>query len=87
MLVTPAGIVMLVSAAAFWNALLPMLASWLSDSNVTVSSDVAPPNATSPMLVTLAGMVMLVSDVASTNAKLPMLVTLAGMVMLVSDVA
>ena len=39
------------------------------------------------MLVTLAGIVMLVSDVAPWNAYSPMLVTLAGIVMLVSDVA
>ena len=63
-----------------------MLVSWLPDPNVTVLSDVAPANAPSPMLVTLAGMSMLVSA-EPTNAASPMLVTLSGMVMLVSAVA
>ena len=40
-------------------------------------------NATSPMLVTLLGMVMLVRLVQPENAQSPMLVTLLGMVMLV----
>ena len=39
------------------------------------------------MLVTLAGMLMLVSKYVFANAKSPMLVTLSGMMMLVSSVA
>ena len=44
---------------------------------------VQPPNAPSPMLVTLAGMVTLVSPVQLSNASFPMLVTLPGIVTLV----
>ena len=59
---------------------MPMVVSWLPDSNVTVVSAVAFRNAEGPMLVTLAGIVMLPSDVADSNAPSPMVVTLAGMV-------
>jgi hypothetical protein len=59
---------MLVSEVAPVNAKLPMLASWLSDSNVTVVSDVVPLNVAAPMLVTPAGMVMLASAVVPANA-------------------
>ena len=57
-----------------------MLVSLLPDPKLTVARDSANANALSPMLVTLAGMVILVRLSAFRNAPSPMLVTLAGMV-------
>ena len=55
-------------------------------SKVTLVSEVHQANASSPIEVTLSGMVMLVSDLQLKNASLPMEVTLLPMVTLVSDV-
>ena len=43
------------------------------------------PKASSPMLATVFGMLMIVSELHRANAHSPMLVTLSGMLMLVSD--
>jgi len=64
MVVTPAGMVMLVRAAAFSKAPLPMVVSALSASKDTVASNVHPEKALLPMVVTPAGMVMIVKAVA-----------------------
>ena len=58
MLVTLAGIVIVVKADAEWNAKSPILLRDESASNVIVVKAVAPWNALLPMLVTLDGMVM-----------------------------
>ena len=64
-----------------------MLVSWLGVSNVTVESALALRKVPFPMLVTPAGIVMLVSEIAPLNAQVPMLVTVVGIVMLVSEIA
>ena len=85
MVVTPAGIVIEVSALAPSNALFPMEFSWLPGEKVTVASLLASLNVPSPMVVTPAGMVMAVNEVALWNAEFPMLVTLEGRFMEVSE--
>ena len=44
-------------------------------------SELQPPNASSPMFVTLLGIAMEVSESQPQNAEFPMLVTLLGIVM------
>ena len=44
-----------------------------------------PPNALSPMLITLLGMIILVREVQHQNALSPMVVTQLGMVTLVRE--
>jgi ABC-type uncharacterized transport system permease subunit len=55
-----------------------MLVSWLLGSNVTEASELVFLNAQSSIVITLAGIVMLVSELAPENALSPMLVTPAG---------
>ena len=61
--VTLAGIVMVVSAVASLKAFCPMVFSLLPRANVTVLSAVASLKAHSPIDVTLAGIVILVRAV------------------------
>ena len=65
-----------------------MLASSRSSegfSTLTLFKDLQPAKATTPMLVTLFGIVMLVKEEHLAKALSPMLVTLFGIVMLVKD--
>ena len=64
--------VMAVSALAFWNAPIPMDASWLPAAKVTVARLLAPSNVFAAMDVTPAGMVMAVSALALIKAAYPM---------------
>ena len=66
--VTPAGMVIAVSANAPVNASFPMDASWLPAAKVTVARLLAPSNVFAAMDVTPAGMVMAVSALALKNA-------------------
>ena len=66
--VTPAGMVMAVSALAPENARYPMDVSLLPAAKVTVARLLALLNAPAPMDVTPAGMVMAVSALALLNA-------------------
>ena len=59
MLVTPDGIVTLVSFLQSWNADSPMLVSALPSANVTLSRLPQERNALAPMLVTRDGISML----------------------------
>ena len=79
MLVTPSGIV------TFPEQVVPSI-----NIPFTITSGLScclfvnqgvPENASSPMLVTLFGMVMLIKPVQSENALAPMLLTLLGIVM------
>jgi hypothetical protein len=65
--VTPAGIVMAVSAVEL-NVKFPMDVSSLPAANVTVARLLAPSNVKFPMDVTPAGMVMAVRALAFLNA-------------------
>jgi len=62
--VTPAGMVMAVSALAIKNAKFPMDVSWLPAAKVTVARLLVSWNAKLPMDVTPAGMVIAVRAVA-----------------------
>ena len=81
MLVTPSGIVTLVSPLHQENAEFPMLVTPMPI--VTLVSPLHQENAYSPMFVTLLGIVTLVRPLHSKNAQSPMLVTLSGIVIFV----
>ena len=63
--VTPTGMVMSMRAVAPLNADSPMDVSWLTAAKVMVSRLLVPKNASDPIDVTPAGMVIAVRDLAS----------------------
>ena len=83
MVVTLAGIYMLVKLVQFPNALLPILLKLVALLKSILVSPLQPLKDRSPMLLTPSGIVMLVRLGQFLKALFPMLVTLEGMVMLV----
>jgi hypothetical protein len=78
-IVAPLGILLTVARfVQFKNASLPIVVSLLSGEKVTDVRALHPANASSPMISTLAGIVIDVRFTKSSNALGQMLVTLAG---------
>jgi hypothetical protein len=78
-IVAPPGILLtVVRFVQFKNASLPIVVSLLPGEKVTVVRALHPTNACSPMISTLAGIVIDVRFTKSSNALGPILVTLAG---------
>ena len=85
MLVTPSGIVTFPEQAVP-SINIPFTITSESFSCCLFVNQGVPENASSPMLVTLFGMVMLVKPVQSENALAPMLLTPSGISILVKPV-